>query len=340
MRRRRIILFPATIAIALAGVYPVAAQQPVQSVIGTVRDTSGAPLSGAAVTLGERRGSTDSLGAFRFGGLAPGRYPLTIRLLGYQAVRSVVPVIATEPTELDFFLVPIPVILPITVVTGNRTGIFGIVGDSAFRKAVGVRVQLLGSGGGEVRTDTSGRFAFPEIGKGVFVVRVTHPGYTERRFLVELSADEGRELAILLTPAPWEASAIDELAIEALGRRLSWGRARERVTGRELAAIGSGALCSLEARVRADTGPQTTLILNGRTVIPEWPVSSLCSWHADEIDLVEFGHDYCADATRTIADRLGGWCGVSGRSVPRSINPAGTVASSTTRSYVVIWEKR
>lgn len=321
------------------------AQQPRQSVRGVVRDAAGAPLGGAGVFLGARETLTDPQGLFRFDSVPPGRYAVTIRLPGFAPLRSRIAVLETEPAELEYLLTPAPLLLPTVVVEGRRTGIYGAVGDTGFRAAVGARVQVSGSQGGEALTDSMGRFAFPHADRGPYMVRVTYRGYTERRVLVEIKPGEGRELAVMLVPASGSESPGDGGAIQDLGSRLARGFERERLAGKDLTRYGSGGLCDVP-RLRSEVGATTTLILNGQTVIPDFDVSSLCSWRADEVELVEFGRDVCRDVTQTLVHllmtNLRTWCSGRTRNVPRSIMAGrGRITSQNAgTSYVVIWEKR
>jgi hypothetical protein len=175
-------------------------QQAGQSVRGVVRDTAGAPLGGVDVFLGPRQTTTNAQGLFRVDSLRPGQYVIMIRLVGYSPIRSRVTVAAAGPTALEYVLVPAPVMLPNIVVEGHRTGIYGTVGDPSLHAAVGARVQVLGAQGGEALTDSLGRFAFPNADRGAYLVRVTFPGYYERRMTLELTRGEGRELAVVLSP--------------------------------------------------------------------------------------------------------------------------------------------
>ena len=138
----------------------LAAQQPLQSVTGIVRDTAGTPLGGAEVLLGPRTAATSPSGAFRIDSLRPGQYAITIRLVGYTPVRSRVVVGASEPTEMEYFMVTAPYLLAPIVVESRRTGVYGAVGDTSYKAAVGARVQVAGLNGGEALTDSMGRFPF------------------------------------------------------------------------------------------------------------------------------------------------------------------------------------
>jgi len=318
-----------------------------------VRDTAGTPLGGADVLLGPRRATTTPSGAFRIDSLRPGRYAITIRLVGYNPVRSRVVVVVSEPTVMEYFMVAAPYLLAPIVVESKRTGIYGAVGDTGYKAAVGARVQVAGSMGGEALTDSMGRFAFPEADHGVYMVRVTYPGYSERRFAVELKRGEGRELGVLLTRAAQPRSAIEEGALQDLGSRLTAGLSRERMTTKDLARHSSGGLCDIpqiQSEAGRGSGATTTLILNGVTVYWEFDVGSLCSWRADEVELVEFGPDVCKDATQTIVDILNSSrparvppivCSGRARKVPRSfVSPGVGALHSSGGSYVIIWEKR
>ncbi|MGQ0704062.1 MAG: carboxypeptidase-like regulatory domain-containing protein [Gemmatimonadales bacterium] len=72
----------------LVGSAQFLAAQEFGSVTGIVRDTAGAPVAGAEVLLADQRIVTTAQGAFRFDSLRVGNYLITIRLVGYAALRS------------------------------------------------------------------------------------------------------------------------------------------------------------------------------------------------------------------------------------------------------------
>jgi hypothetical protein len=322
---------------------PGASQQPLQSVQGVVRDSSGVPLAGAEVVVGPRKGTTSPQGLFRIDSLRPGQYSITVRLVGFHPVRSRVAVVAAEPTQVEYFLVRAPLVLPTMIVTARRSGIYGSVGDTAYRAAVGARVQI--GNGAEARTDTMGRFAFPDLRDGQYMVSVSFPGYAERRFLVELKHGEGRELAVLLAPFSGPVSRADEVALEELGKRLATGLQRERMAPAQLERYSSLSLCDvpqLRSEIGRDPGVTILFSLNGATAERIDDFSRICAWRADEVELVEFGVDVCRDPTRTIPDLLGIWCSGRTRTVPRSIRSGGERIATQPGGmrYVIIWEKR
>ena len=319
--------------------------QPLQSVIGIVRDTAGQVVGGADVLLGNRKATTSPSGVFRLDSLKPGQYAITIRLVGFKPVHSRVVVVPSEPTEIEYFLVAAPYLLDPIEVVSSRTGIYGAVGDTGYKAAVGARVQVAGLNGGEALTDSMGRFAFPAANHGVYMVRVTYPGYSERRFTVELTRGQGRELGVMLTPARQPPSRIEAAAVEDLGHRLATGLARERMTTKDLRRHGTGGLCDIP-QIRSEVGRSssalTTVILNGVTVIRDFEVGSLCSWRADEVELVEFNADVCRDVTQSLWAMIGAWCAGRSSNVSRSMMSGGGPirTQGTGGSVIVIWEKR
>ncbi len=340
---------PVTAALCLllvtAGLLP--AQQATGSARGTVRDGAGMPLAGAEVVIGRRSAVTNPLGAFVVDSLAPGRLPVTVRMIGYTPVREELEIRAGSVATRDFQLLQAGVVLPTVVVDGSRPGIYGTVGILAERPAPGARVQLVGPGGRVVTTDSSGRFAFPGLDRGLYLVRVTLAGFTERRVSVALERDAGQELAINLLPSTRVASRGDVAAMDDLEKRLAFGLRDDRLSPVELRRHGRGDLCDLP-RLKAALGDDnrlTTVIVNGVTIYRELPVYAICAWQADEVEMVEFGASICSDRTGTIANLLGAWCGAGAgrRFAPvTSLSRGGgrMIGTPARGGFVVIWERR
>lgn len=315
------------------------AQQPGQSARGVVRDTAGTPLGSVDIFFGERRAMTNAQGVFRVDSLRPGQYVVLIRLVGYTPIRSRV-TLKGEVTELEYVLVPAPVLLPTLVVDGRRTGIYGTIADPAFHAAVGARVQVLGFKGGEATTDTTGRFAFPEADRGTYMVRVTFPGYREHRMSLTLARGEGRDLAIRLSPGAETVSGAEEGAFQDLRQRLAIAFQRENLSSADLARYGSADLCNVPMPIEGARGTPT-IIVNGVVVYHDMPRHFLCFWRANEVELVEFGPDVCRESSQSIAYLLNAWCSAS-RNVRRSILGSGKRVTTQQYggSYVIIWEKK
>jgi hypothetical protein len=309
------------------------AQEPSSSVQGFVVDTSGTALENVEIVIGQRQTRTDARGFFRVDDVPTGRHLISLRLVGYRPVHTELAVLTTGVTEVTFHLVPAVPQLPSIVVEATRTGIYGAVHDSAYRPIAGARVQVLGRGGGSISTDSAGRFAFPAANRGVYLVRITRAGYRERLLTVELEPGKGQEFFVRLMQGRHQESRMTTVALQDLQRRLVWGLRREFLTAQDLRRYRRLGLCDI-ARVKAELGSRrnatTTVIVNGVTVYRSFPVTSLCLWNADEVELVEFGRDVCRDVTGSIALLLGGWCSPGRRGRSQS---GGT-------GYIVIWERR
>lgn len=334
---------PAVIAL-LVGSAQLLAAQALGTITGTVRDTSGVGLAGAEVNLFNKRLLTTPQGGFRFDSLPVGTHLITIRLVGYTALRSSVSV-RRGSWEYNYVLHPAAQVLSTLKVEARRAAIFGTVGDTDFKPLAGVKVQLAGKGGGEAITDSGGRFAFPQAGQGQYVVRAVLPGYAEERLFVELRKGEGVELAIRLRPSRAIASRADDVAVHDLGRRLVANLAGDRLNSSQLERYGTLGLCDMPGIVARLKAPPDglTIILNGTVVLDNMPVYALCSWQAAEVELVEFGNTVCRDATRTLVDLLQVWCTTFNQrtgSAPRQSRGGLGRIQRQGGPFVVIWERR
>lgn len=300
----------ALIALLLGSAQFVPAQE-LGSIAGMVRDTAGVAIAGAEVLLGNQRLQTTAQGRFRIDSLPVGNHFLTIRLVGYTALRSPVAV-GAGLNEYNYVLSAAVQSLPTVSVEAHRTGLYGTVGDSAFAPLAGAKVQLAGRGGGEVLTDSAGHFSFPRATDGQYAVRIVLPGYAEERRFVELKKEEGMELGIRLRASRAVASAADDVAVQELGRRLVTNLKSDRLNATQLERYGTLGLCDLPglvSRLRLPRGGEgLTIILNGTVVLENMSAHVLCSWRASEVELVEFGDMVCRDATRTLVYLLNVWC--------------------------------
>ncbi|MDZ4674228.1 MAG: carboxypeptidase-like regulatory domain-containing protein [Gemmatimonadota bacterium] len=299
---------PVLFALLLGATQLLAAQE-LGSITGTVRDSSGVAIGGAEVLLGTRRLQTSPQGRFQIDSLPVGDHFLTIRLVGYTALRSPV-AIRAGLNEYNYVLSAAVQSLPTVSVEARRTGLYGTVGDSAFAPLAGARVQLAGRGGGEVLTDSAGRFEFPRASDGQYAVRIVLPGYAEERRFVELKNEEGLELGIRLRASRTFATRADDVAVQELGRRLAMNLKSERMNATQLERFGTLGLCDLPGFVSRLRVPAEglTIIVNGTFILDRMPGYALCSWRASDVELVEFGDTVCRDLTRTLVDLLKVWC--------------------------------
>lgn len=307
--------------------------QATTSIRGIVHDLQGTPLAGVEVVLVgvDRSVYTNSRGQFVLDQLRFRVYNLLVRHPGYAAARARVPAETAEPTEIDVYLTQIPHVLDNIVVTGTRSGLHGVVGDSARTPMPGAKVVLLG-GAGSTTTDSVGRFSFPDVKRGPYIVSAELPGYVSRPLHVDVPESRSVEVVLFVAPEPpgFRPDHAENQALEALGKRLAWNHSRTRMTRPELERSEGRALCDI-ARIRASIrSDEPDVILNGVHVLRQWP---LCGWNADEIELVEWGVDPCSDVTGSIADLLGTWCaGARGRSMTQG-------AAAQRRGFVMIWTR-
>lgn len=325
----------------MAGLTRLLGAQSLGSITGTVRDSAGVPIVGAEVTVERRVALTNLQGAFRLDSLRLGDALITIRLVGYAPHRAPITV-RRETSEYVYVLHRAAYLLPTLVAEAHKAGIYGTVGDTSLKALSGVKVQLAGRGGEEAVTDSSGRFAFLSAGRGQYLVRIVHPGYAESRQFVELKRDEGVELAIRLRPSARFMARAEQEAFHDLGRRLASNLPRDRLTAGQLDRYGSQGLCGIPeiaARVRhaRDT---LTIIINGTFILKTQSVGELCSWRAEEVELVEFGESVCRDITRSLVELLHIWCSnLTGKERgPERVRPIRT--QRRPGPFVVIWEKR
>src|SRR4051812_43831880 len=92
-----------TVVMMVAAASTLAAQA---RITGTVRDTTGAPISGVEVSASgtSRTATTDRTGAFRLEGVAIGTTTITARRLGYAAQGTVLRLVAGDNTLPDVVL--------------------------------------------------------------------------------------------------------------------------------------------------------------------------------------------------------------------------------------------
>ena len=107
------------------------------SIKGKVTDTTGAAIQGAGITLGTAETSylsgttTDAAGEFRFDGLQPGTYRLTIEAIGFTKNENVEVTLSENETETIDSSLEVAVIVAEVEVTGDSTNIETVVSGGA-----------------------------------------------------------------------------------------------------------------------------------------------------------------------------------------------------------------
>lgn len=323
------------------------AQAPVVVVRGSVLDGAGGPVGDAEVLVGRRIGRTTASGAFFIDSISPGRYTVTVRKVGFAPLRELIEVPEAGLAGRVYRLLKAPTVLSTVMVVAARPGIFGTVSLEGARPAVGARIDVIGPRGSDVLADIAGRFAFPRLGAGSYLVRVTLMGWSERRIAVQLGRDTGQELSITLVPSGLMVTRSDDEALEDLGKRLSFGLRSDRVMRDELALRGVTNVCDLP-QLRSTLGGRNrtiTLILNGTDVYLNTPVYTLCSWRADEVELVEFAPTVCSDVSRSVEKlfprlRCTGFSRRQGRGPTSISGQTGSMHGGDGGPFVILWERR
>lgn len=118
MKSRRILLYG--LLLFLGSVFSAWGQDPAPatpqvpapgSIVGIVQDNTGAVVPGVAVTLTNAKGvaqsaTTDEKGEYRFAGLPPGDYTISLTLQGFKDVKSAVTLSAEQGARLNITLEP------------------------------------------------------------------------------------------------------------------------------------------------------------------------------------------------------------------------------------------
>lgn len=307
-----------------------------QQVIVLVLDERSQPLEGAVGRIGEATAASPASGLMVFGGLMPGRYELTVRAIGYQSAVREVEVGAIAPARVIVKLDPAVVILPPVIVEGRRTGLYGIVTNDRLEPLEGARVELLGRRGRPVETDAAGEFDFP-LAVGANLLRITHPGYRERRFSITIPEGGGQEVLVHLAgdDGRGRVSGDGELAaLRDLRSRLAWGNRRDVMTRDDLARFGDLSICDMPIlnTVARDQRGTTLGVVDG------WEVTwNVCSFTADEVELVEWGGDVCQDPTGQLVRLFRASCRAMQET--RGFGGSRRAAALELPGYLIVWTR-
>jgi hypothetical protein len=292
------------------------------TVTGTVSDAATSrPLVGALVTLGavgnERTTRTDERGGFIFNKIAPARYPLVVKRLGYEALRETIDATTGDAPIVDT-LTRVASLDTVRVIAAQQ-GIYGAVATATdLRPLRAAAIQIIGAGGGKISVDSTAHFFVPIKTPGTYLVRARAPGYEPEAVSVTVHPGDGVEVAMLLDSATTPPTNRFEMAMADFDDRLRLRHLSSVLVSRaELLTSGDhrtvGAIRaspSFQAKVLrfSDT---VCVYVDGRPM-PGW---SLNSFEPSQIEAVEL-YGEKGDATGTLAR---GWprrapCGQTGNS--------------------------
>ncbi|HUG28661.1 MAG TPA: carboxypeptidase-like regulatory domain-containing protein, partial [Gemmatimonadales bacterium] len=240
------------------------------------------------------------------------------------------------PARLTVRMNPAPQVLPPVIVEAVRPGLYGVVGDRHAQAIIGAEVELLGMRGRSVTTDSTGAFAFP-LAAGVNLLRISRPGFEERRFSVTIPEGGGQEVLVLLAEADGNSREIgrgERGALRGLRTRLAWGTRRSVMTSADLEQFGSVSVCDMPIlnSVTRDRRGSTLGVVDG------WQVTwSVCDYRADEVELVEWGANVCADPTGVLRTMFRASC--LGQRQSGGIQPRGGASTRDLPGYIIIWRR-
>lgn len=256
--------------------------------LGNIHDTFGRPLEGVEIVLEgvTRTVRTSARGTFRFDSLEAKRYQLTARLPGFVAARNVIEVKAGPPTEVAMRLNAFAQVLETVEVDADLRGLYGVVATREMQPVPGAKVTVFGGGMTQV-TDSAGRFAFPDIKPGDYLVGAARDGMEGKPILVDMNRGRRIEVVVTLVPEnPSRGRVIGARWINHdMGLALSFQPSWKRMNRGDLARFEGRQLCDI-GRIRMEArGTEATLIVDGVQALNPW---SLCAFNADEVAMITF----------------------------------------------------
>ena len=192
MASARLNLIPLLFAPALLTAAPVAAQGQASELHGRVVSASGAPITGATITLIAVRYSlrSDSLGQFRFSGPPGSTLALSLQANGFRDDTASVVLRRGRPVVRDFVLVAEETPVP----EANSSGrvVRGQVTTTDGEPISYANVQI--NGGRRFVADDSGRFAIPLTVSGRFSLLVRRIGFEPGEVTLDAMPDSAMQV--------------------------------------------------------------------------------------------------------------------------------------------------
>lgn len=169
---------------------------------GQVRDLTGRPLVEAAVALdigsdSTRVTRTDRQGRFRFTRVSEGRHILRTAMIGYQPDDA--PIRMPDGNHhVEIVLERLPFQLDTLPIVARRSGLIGTtLTQSTFTPIGGVQVEVMGTRY-NARTKADGRFEFPDLKEGGYVVAARKDGYKTKLVTGAVPGNGAVEVAMVL----------------------------------------------------------------------------------------------------------------------------------------------
>ena len=282
---------------------PVPAAAPTRApatLSGVVKDLAGLPIANARVQVADLRRSINTRddGSFALRALPSGdTLQVIVARIGYRPLHLELTLVPGD-NQLEMALEPIAQQLDAVRTSTEQTGVFGVVGDTAYEIVQDARVRLTAGGDGERLTNPLGQFAFETVQAGANFLEVRKAGFKPRLISFMQPAKGGTKLAIWMTPlGPHDAEGRSEFENRTVTALYDF-RARARyknsgaaiVTRDMLAKYGIGR--RLSETLDGMPGSLTKGIQSrdvGRVIQDEIEVQgfTLQDFNADDVELVE-----------------------------------------------------
>ena len=203
---------------------PAIAQSGPRVLTGVVKDSLGRPLENAVVSLDPtgaiRATRADPQGRFRFDNVSAGNHLLRTTWIGFRPDDRSIDMPNTG-LDVSIVLAKLPFQLDTLVIVAKRTGIFGTAIDhSSIRPIEGATIEVMGAPRATARTTADGRFSFPAIREGGYVVRAERKDFKTRLISVPVPHAESVELALMLDSAVTKADKLAESMYFDFARRV------------------------------------------------------------------------------------------------------------------------
>jgi len=169
---------------------------------GVVKDLTGLPIADARVQVADLRRSINTRddGGFTLHALPAGdTLQVIVARIGYRPLHLEL-TLAPGANELAVTLEPIAQQLDAVRTVTEQTGLFGVVGDTAYDVVQDARVSITAGTGAERLTNALGQFAFETVKPGANFLEVRKAGFKPRLISFMQPEKGGTKLAIWMTP--------------------------------------------------------------------------------------------------------------------------------------------
>ena len=243
------------------------------TIAGVVTDKNGRPLPDAEVFLRQlqQRARTRDDGTFTFVALKKGRYDITARHLGYYSKNYRVTVGDSGGT-VTIKMERVAFSLPSVITTADRSGLSGVIADTALKAMSGVRVQIMGSAR-RATTDSAGGF-YIDLGPGQYLVTLQRDGFARQTIGVSVPPQGGRQMAAWMVPQQGGANNRETQNLLEMSQRLMrispvWSKFYAREDMEKMGAPDLRQVASMSAMRQLN--PDCPVIVDGGPyIVPLW----------------------------------------------------------------------